>query len=52
MKKRALTDTHLTAYARFLRQEERAPATIEKYLRDLRAFFVPTRWCSAGWRPS
>lgn len=38
MKKRTLTDTHLTAYARFLRQEERAPATIEKYLRDVRAF--------------
>lgn len=30
MKERTLTDAHVTAYARFLRQEERAPATIEK----------------------
>ena len=41
MKERALTDAHITAYARFLREEERAPATIEKYLRDIRAF---TAW--------
>lgn len=41
MKERTLTDAYVTAYARFLRQEERAPATIEKYLRDIRSF---TSW--------
>ena len=41
MKERALTNAHITAYARFLREEERAPATIKKYLRDIRSF---TTW--------
>lgn len=35
---RQIMQSHIAAYARFLRQEERAPATIEKYLRDVRSF--------------
>lgn len=38
MKKRKLTDTGVAAYARWLREEERSPGTIEKYLRELRQF--------------
>lgn len=41
MKNRTLTDADIAAYASFLRQEERAPATIENYLRDIRVF---RRW--------
>ena len=58
MKKRALTDTHLTAYARFLRQEERAPATIKKYLRDIRSFTTwlerrpATKELASSWKAS
>lgn len=37
-KRQFLTPVHLTAYAQFLHMEERAPTTIEKYLRDIRAF--------------
>ena len=33
-----ITAEHITAYGRYLKQEERAPATLEKYLRDVRAF--------------
>lgn len=33
-----LTAAQITRYARALRTEERAPATIEKYLRDVRTF--------------
>ena len=40
MTNRQLTAAHIAAYARHLRSEERAPATIEKYLRDVRAFAV------------
>ena len=36
-----LTPERIAAYGRHLKQEERAPATMEKYLRDVRAF---VRW--------
>lgn len=39
MEERILKAEQLEAYIRHLRQEERARGTIEKYLRDLRAFF-------------
>lgn len=35
---RQISQSHIAAYVRFLRQEERSPATIEKYLRDVRSF--------------
>ncbi len=40
MKERILTTTHLSSYEDFLRTEERAPATVEKYIRDTRSFLV------------
>lgn len=33
-----LTVERIAAYGRYLKQEERTPATLEKYLRDVRAF--------------
>ena len=33
-----LTVERIAAYGRYLKQEERASATLEKYLRDVRAF--------------
>ena len=33
-----LTPEAIAAYALYLRSEERAPGTIEKYLRDVRSF--------------
>lgn len=56
MKKEGLSAAQIAAYAQALREEERAPATVEKYLRDVRAFaaFVGggavTRERAAGWR--
>ncbi len=41
MENRILTPEQVTAYRIWLRQEGRSPATVEKYLRDVRAF--------AGW---
>lgn len=38
MKKRKLTSEHLGGYRDYLRQEERSPATIEKYIRDVEEF--------------
>ena len=38
MSSRILTIDRINTYAGFLREEERAPATAEKYLRDIRAF--------------
>lgn len=35
---RQILPSHIAAYEKFLRREERAPATIEKYLRDVRSF--------------
>lgn len=52
----SLTADRLAAFADYLRQEERAPATVEKYLRDARAFaaFLDgaplTRAAAAAWR--
>lgn len=40
-----LTPERIAAYGRYLKQEERAPATLEKYLRDVRAF---ARWLDGG----
>ena len=40
MEKHILTAEQITAYGCWLRQEERAPGTIEKYLRDIRGFFA------------
>ncbi len=40
MKERKLTRTQLGAFASYLQEEEREPATIEKYLRDIRAFMT------------
>lgn len=41
MKNRIILPSHITGFTRALREEERAPATIEKYLRDIQAF---TAW--------
>lgn len=38
MNDHSLTTEHITAYGIYLRAEERAPGTIEKYLRDVGAF--------------
>lgn len=38
MNNSTLTPCHITDYARFLLEEERAAATVEKYIRDIRAF--------------
>ena len=38
MKERILTPEQIAAYGRHLKQEERASATVEKYLRDIQAF--------------
>lgn len=41
MEKCQLTADYITAYSQYLRAEERSSGTIEKYLRDIRAF---SRW--------
>ena len=38
MNERTLGREEIVSYARWLRQEERAPGTVEKYLRDVQAF--------------
>lgn len=38
MKERTLTPSQIDAFAQYLRDEEREPGTVEKYLRDIRAF--------------
>lgn len=38
MNEHRLATEQITAYGRYLRREEHAPGTIEKYLRDVRAF--------------
>lgn len=40
MEKKILAAAHITAYEKALRAGERAPATVEKYLRDVRFFFA------------
>ena len=41
MPERTIDPAQLASYTAHLRREERSPGTIEKYLRDIRAF--------AGW---
>lgn len=38
MKQQIITPEHISAYLRYLEAEERAPGTLEKYRRDIRAF--------------
>ncbi|MFR8873635.1 MAG: hypothetical protein ACLVHV_09315 [Oscillospiraceae bacterium] len=38
-----LTVERIAAYGRYLKQEERTPATLEKYLRNVRAS-LPAGW--------
>ena len=51
-----ITAEHITAYGRYLKQEERTPATLEKYLRDVRAFALwldgrpVTKEAVTGWK--
>ena len=67
MDKYRLTAERITAYSQALRQEERSPGTIEKYLRDVWAFArwldsapvtkeLATRWkehlCDQGYAPA
>lgn len=42
---RSLNEEQLQAFGRYLRQKERAGGTVEKYLRDVRAF---SRWLEGG----
>lgn len=58
MEDHRLTTERIAAYGRYLCGEERAPATVEKYLRDIRAFACwleggpATREAVAGWKES
>ena len=45
MEERTLTAEQIAAYGRYLRAEERAPATVEKYLRDAGRFAA---WLDGG----
>lgn len=45
MDDRSVTEDTIRAFERALRTDERAPATLEKYLRDVRAF---ARWLEGG----
>lgn len=45
MDEHRLTPAHISAYRQYLLQEERAPATVEKYLRDIGRF---ARWLGDG----
>ena len=38
MKRQTISSTQIAAFGQYLRAEERVPATIEKYLRDIRSF--------------
>lgn len=56
MEPRKITEETLTAFARQLGEEERSPATLEKYLREVRQFAAflggreVTRELAAAWR--
>ena len=56
MKNHSLIPEQITAFERYLRTEERSSGTIEKYLRDVRAFAVwlngriVTKETAAGWK--
>ena len=45
MEERRLDAAQLAAYGQYMKQEERAPATVEKYLRDVRQFAA---WLGSG----
>lgn len=53
---RQISQSHIAAFTQFLHQEERAPATVEKYLRDVRAFVswldsrLVTKQLAAEWK--
>ena len=38
MGERQISGSQIAAYGSYLRAEERSPGTVEKYLRDVRAF--------------
>ena len=40
MKGRILTETHIAAFAVYLKGEEKSENTVEKYVRDVRAFWA------------
>ena len=42
MKQRTLNGAAITAFAQYLKEQERSAATVEKYLRDVRGFTVFT----------
>ena len=56
MEEHRLTVERIAAYGRYLRAEERAPATVEKYLRDVKRFAAwlggeaVTKEAVAGWK--
>lgn len=56
MNEHTLTAERITAFGRYLREEERAPGTVEKYLRDVRTFAAwldgrpVTKESAAGWK--
>ena len=56
MERRIVTEGQLSAFRGYLREEEREKATIEKYLRDIRAFAAwaggreVSRELTAGWK--
>ena len=56
MKNHSLIPEQITAFERYLRTEERSSGTIQKYLRDVRAFAVwlngriVTKETAAGWK--
>ena len=56
MTERTLTPERIAAYGRYLRAEEKSPATVEKYLRDVTAFACwlegapATKEAVAGWK--
>ena len=56
MNEHTLTPERIAAYGQYLRAEERAPGTVEKYLRDVRAFAAwldgrpATKEAVTGWK--
>ena len=54
MPERTIDPAQLASYTAHLRREERSPGTIEKYLRDIRAFagWLDGRPVSRNWLPN
>ena len=56
MHEHILTENQVAAYGRHLRMEEKSPGTVEKYLRDIRAFAAwldgrpVTKESAAAWK--